>query len=386
MEVPIVISGGGIIGNYISLRLEKNNIKTVIVEKASGFLALDKGIRTVTLNEHSMQMLKNIGICPSIAQINSIDVLDGEGTGKIKFLAKDVGSENLSYVTYFNELQKLISDPCKERTFFNNEINSVQNLNTESDPEIMLKDGMIIKTNLIAGCDGRNSNIAKIASLTSSFDDYLQTALTFVVDIDNNSQGKAHQVFSEKGIFALMPLPEGRGEMNKCTVVWSIKNQVLGDEPVSEFVKNNISFFESKLNVSLKVKSEILSFKLSNHHFENYISGPVVLLGDAAHSIHPLAGQGINLGFADADVFCEEVISSYKKGIAFNEKSVLKRYEIRRKSMNFLMLKSMDFFVDLFGSENLYLRLIRNLGISSLNKSKFIKAFFIRHASGMNKF
>ena len=80
------------------------------------------------------------------------------------------------------------------------------------------------------------------------------------------------------------------------------------------------------------------------------------------------------------------MISSYKKGIAFNEKSVLKRYEIRRKSMNFLMLKSMDFFVDLFGSENLYLRLIRNLGISSLNKSKFVKAFFIRHASGMNKF
>ena len=159
MEVPIVISGGGIIGNYISLRLEKNNIKTVIVEKASSFTALDKGIRTVTLNEHSMQMLKNIGICPSIAQINSIDVLDGEGTGKIQFLAKDVGSENLSYVTYFNELQKLISDPCKERTFFNNEINSVQNLNTESDPEIMLKDGMTIKTNLIAGCDGRNSTL-----------------------------------------------------------------------------------------------------------------------------------------------------------------------------------------------------------------------------------
>ena len=103
MEAPIVISGGGIIGNYISLRLEKNNIKTVIVEKASSFKALDKGIRTVTLNEHSMQMLKNIGICPSIAQINSIDVLDGEGTGKIQFLAKDVGSENLSYVTYFNE-------------------------------------------------------------------------------------------------------------------------------------------------------------------------------------------------------------------------------------------------------------------------------------------
>ena len=172
MEVPIVISGGGIIGNYISHRLEKNNIKTIIVEKNDSFSALDKGIRTVTLNEHSMQMLKDIGICPSIAQINSIDVLDGEGTGQIQFLAQDMGTESLSYVTYFNELQKLISDPCKERTFFNNEIDSIQNLNTESDLNVMLKDGKAIKTNLIAGCDGRNSNVAKIASLTSSFDDY----------------------------------------------------------------------------------------------------------------------------------------------------------------------------------------------------------------------
>ena len=77
MEVPIVISGGGIIGNYISHRLEKNNIKTIIVEKNDSFSALDNGIRTVTLNEHSMQMLKDIVICPSIAQINSIDVFDG---------------------------------------------------------------------------------------------------------------------------------------------------------------------------------------------------------------------------------------------------------------------------------------------------------------------
>lgn len=385
MEAQIVISGGGIIGNYISLRLEKNNIKTILIEKADNFSALDKGIRTVTLNEQSMQMLKDMDIRPSFAQINSIDVLDGEGTGQIQFLAKDVGAENLSYVTYFNELQQLISNPCKERTLFKNEIDSIQSLNTESNSDITLKDGTTIRASLIAGCDGRNSNVAKISSLTSNTDDYLQTALTFIVEVDNNSEGSAHQVFSEKGIFALMPLPEHDGKLGRCTVVWSINNTILGNQPVSDYVANNISFFESKLNVSLKVESEILSFKLTKHHFENYISGSVVLLGDAAHSIHPLAGQGINLGFADADVFCEEIINSYRKGIAINEKTVLKRYEIRRKSMNLLMLKSMDFFVGLFGSESLYLRLIRNIGISSINKSKFMKAFFIRHASGINK-
>jgi 2-octaprenylphenol hydroxylase len=109
------------------------------------------------------------------------------------------------------------------------------------------------------------------------------------------------------------------------------------------------------------------------------------LIGDAAHSIHPLAGQGINLGFADADIFCEEVVGAYNKGIAINEASVLKKYEIRRKSMNLLMLKSMDFFVYFFNDNNSYIRLLRNWGLKTVNKTKFIKAFFTRHASGLNK-
>ena len=111
----------------------------------------------------------------------------------------------------------------------------------------------------------------------------------------------------------------------------------------------------------------------------------MVLIGDAAHSIHPLAGQGINLGFADADAFCEEIIKAYQSKINFDKNLVLKKYEIRRKDMNLLMLKSMDFFVDLFRSDNLYIRLLRNIGLSSVNKTNFIKRFFINHASGNNK-
>ena len=111
----------------------------------------------------------------------------------------------------------------------------------------------------------------------------------------------------------------------------------------------------------------------------------VVLVGDAAHSIHPLAGQGINLGFADADALCEEIISSYEKSMHIDQALTLKRYEIRRKNMNLLMLKSMDFFVNLFGSKNLYIKLLRNFGLSGVNKTQFLKKFFINHASGKNK-
>ena len=109
------------------------------------------------------------------------------------------------------------------------------------------------------------------------------------------------------------------------------------------------------------------------------------MLGDAAHSIHPLAGQGINLGFADADVFCEEVIKGFEKSVHLEKKLILKKYEIRRKNMNLIMLKSMDFFVTLFRSDNLYIKLLRNIGFSMVNKTQFLKRFFINHAAGKNR-
>ena len=382
MNTPITISGGGIIGNYISLRLKKNNINSIIVEKSEDSELPPGGIRTLTLNQQSLSMLQNVGIDPETALISKITVSDGEGTGRIQFSAEDIEEKNLSYVVMFNDLANMLMKAQKENTIFSNEVQSIQNFDNEIDSEVILKDGISIRTKIIAGCDGRNSNVAKIAALSGSFNEYKQTALTFVVSVQENTNENAYQVFSEKGIFALMPMPNNN---NKHTVVWSINDSEIKDTDINDYVDNYLSYFESKLNLNMSVESKILNFKLSNHHLDKYINGSLVLIGDAAHSIHPLAGQGINLGFADADIFCEEVINAYNKGFSINEKALLKRYEIRRKGMNLIMLKSMDFFVNFFNNENLYLRILRNWGLTTFNKSRFIKAFFIKHASGLNK-
>jgi 2-octaprenylphenol hydroxylase len=382
MDAPITISGGGIIGNYISLRLKKNNINSIIVEKSEDSELPPGGIRTLTLNKQSLSMLQNVGIDPETALISKIIVSDGEGTGRIQFSAEDIEEKNLSYVVMFNDLANMLMKAQKENTIFSNEVQSIQNFDNEIDSEVILKDGISIRTKIIAGCDGRNSNVAKIAALPGSFNEYKQTALTFVVSVKENTNENAYQVFSEKGIFALMPMPNNN---NKHTVVWSINDSEIKDTDINDYVDNYLSYFESKLNLNMSVESKILNFKLSNHHLDKYINGSLVLIGDAAHSIHPLAGQGINLGFADADIFCEEVINAYNKGFSINEKALLKRYEIRRRGMNLIMLKSMDFFVNFFNNENLYLRILRNWGLTSINKSRFIKAFFIKHASGLNK-
>ena len=384
MNPVVTISGGGIIGNYISSRLNNNNIETLVIEKSPADLSDKENIRTLTLNSYSKELLDDLGINIDYAEIKKINVFDGEGTGKIDFSSDEIHSENLSYVVYFNDLQLALKRKEKERTLFEEEIKRFKEDGVNNSCEILLSKDKKITSQFIAGCDGRNSNVAKLASLNPISSDYNQTAITFTAKSSLKDLTIAHQIFSERGIFAIMALPLTTEESTH-TIVWSVDNKRLQDQEIKEYVQKNISYFERKLKTEITLNSNIVSFNLSNHYFEEYISGSLVLIGDAAHSIHPLAGQGINLGFADADAFCEEIINTYESKINFDKKLALKKYEIRRKSMNLLMLKSMNFFVDLFKSDNLYIRLLRNIGLSGVNKTKFLKRFFINHASGKNK-
>ena len=384
MNPVVTVSGGGIIGNYISTRLSKNNIESVIVEKSKNKNVTNENIRTLTLNSFSKKLLDDIGINVPHAPIKEIRVFDGDGSGSIQFSSKEINEENLSYVVFFNDLQKKLQDQENHQVFFENQIEEIIQDNENNCSELKLSSKDKIKTKFVAGCDGRNSNVAKIAKLNEKKSSYNQTAITFTASCETKDVHLAHQIFSDKGIFAIMPLPKNHNKSTH-TIVWSVDNENLHDIDIKDYVKNNISYFEQKLSTRIKINSSILTFKLFSHHFENYISGHVVLVGDAAHSIHPLAGQGINLGLADADALCEEIISSYEKSINIDQALTLKRYEIRRKKMNLLMLKSMDFFVNLFGSKNLYIKLLRNFGLSRVNKTQFLKKFFINHSAGKNK-
>ena len=383
MNPVVTISGGGIIGNYISLRLNQSNIESVVIEKSKNKISANKNIRTVTLNPYSKKLLDDVGIKIPYAKIKKINVFDGEGKGSIDFSSDEINEENLSFVVYFNDLEEALKKNVLKTTFFETEIKNFKE-NNNGKCEITLSNDKPINSIFLAGCDGRNSNVAKLASLKPVTSNYEQTAITFTASANLKNPYTAYQIFSERGIFAIMPLPSST-DQSFYTIVWSVDNMQIEEQSIEDFIKENISYFEKKLKANIKVNSDILSFSLSNHHFENYVTGSLALIGDAAHSIHPLAGQGINLGFADADAFCEEITNAYQAKINIDKHLVLKRYEIRRKNMNLLMLKSMDFFVNLFKSNNLYIKLLRNFGLSRVNKTQFLKKFFINHASGKNK-
>ena len=382
MEHPVIISGGGIIGCYVHLRLKQAGILSQVIEKGSPLKVSSQNIRTISLNPSTYKLLLEIGIELESASVKTIKVSDGDSSGRIQFTADEVNEEALSHVAMFDELLEKIQDKALNAIKYESEITSISKLDTLT--KITLNNNSELQTSLLIGSDGRNSPVAKLSNFVSKTNDYKQTAFTFLAKekLDHNNS-TASQIFSNKGIFALMPIKHLNENM--FSVVWSVPNEILKDTNKDNFIAENIDAMTSKINSKITLESNIISFPLSNHHLDSYMKEGVVVVGDAAHSIHPLAGQGINLGFADADILCEEIIEAFKKGYSIGSYRVLKKYEIRRKSINEIMLKAMDGFIGLFGSNNIYIKVLRGLGLKFFNKISFMKVFFINHTSGSHK-
>ncbi|MDG1202795.1 MAG: FAD-dependent monooxygenase [SAR86 cluster bacterium] len=382
MEHPVIISGGGIIGCYVHLRLKQAGILSQVIEKGSPLKVSSQNIRTISLNPSTYKLLLEIGIELESASVKTIKVSDGDSSGRIQFTADEVNEEALSHVAMFDELLEKIQDKALNAIKYESKITSISKLDTLT--KITLNNNSELQTSLLIGSDGRNSPVAKLSNFVSKTNDYKQTAFTFLAkEKSDHNNSTASQIFSNKGIFALMPIKHLNENM--FSVVWSVPNELLKDTNKDNFIAENIDAMTSKINSKITLESNIISFPLSNHHLDSYMKEGVVVVGDAAHSIHPLAGQGINLGFADADILCEEIIEAFKKGYSIGSYRVLKKYEIRRKSINEIMLKAMDGFIGLFGSNNIYIKVLRGLGLKFFNKISFMKVFFINHASGSHK-
>ena len=254
MNPVVTISGGGIIGNYISSRLSKNNIESLIIERSKSQNVINENIRTLTLNSFSKKLLDDLGIKVPFAPIKEISVFDGDGSGSIHFSSKEINEENLSYVVFFNDLQEKLQDHRDHQVFFENQIEEIFQDNENNCSELKLSNQEKIKTKFIAGCDGRNSNVAKIAKLNEKKSSYNQTAITFTASCEIKDEYLAHQIFSDKGIFAIMPLPENNDKSTH-TIVWSVDNENLRDIEIKDYVKNNISYFEQKLSTKIDINS-----------------------------------------------------------------------------------------------------------------------------------
>ena len=381
MSQSVLISGGGIVGSFLGLELAAREIPFQVIEKKPFVSSEDDHIRSLTLNLSASERLEHLGITTNSSLIQRMKIFDGSGSGKLSFDCHEANIDYLAKVFNFNELREALIKKVKNSVSIGDEITSFKTI--ESGIQASLSNESTLDSNLLVIAEGRNSNLAKSIASENFSKDYEQIAKTFLVEIPELNSEEAVQVFYEKEIFALMPYKNGT-EINQFSVVWSMPKELALDLSL-ENLSTHIQKFEKKLSCKIKAISELLSFPLSAHHLDEYCDNGVCIIADAAHSIHPLAGQGINLGISDAIILAEEIERAINSDKDIGQLAFLKKYELRRKTLNASMIRGVDFLFNLFQQDNPYLRLGRNSGLKVVDKFSFLKKNFILHASGIHK-
>ena len=381
MSQSVLISGGGIVGSFLGLELAAREIPFKIIEKKPFASSGNDHIRSLTLNLSASERLDYLGVTTASSVIQRMKIFDGSGSGKLSFNCDEANIDYLAKVFSFNDLREALIKKVESSISIGDEITSFKSM--ESGIQASLSNGSTIETNLLVIAEGRNSTLAKSIASENFSKDYEQVAKTFLVEIPELNAEEAIQVFHEKEIFALMPYKNGT-EINQFSVVWSMPKELAYDL-TSDNLSTQLQKFEKKLSCKIQATSELLSFPLSAHHLDEYCDQGVCVIADAAHSIHPLAGQGINLGISDAIILAEEIERAINAEKDIGQLALLKKYELRRKTLNASMIRGVDFLFNLFQQDNPYLRLGRNSGLKVVDKLSFLKKNFILHASGIQK-
>ena len=381
MSQSVLISGGGIVGSFLGLELAAREIPFKIIEKKPFASSGNDHIRSLTLNLSASERLDYLGVTTASSFIQRMNIFDGSGSGKLSFNCDEANIDYLAKVFSFNDLREALIKKVESSISIGDEITSFKSM--ESGIQASLSNGSTLETNLLVIAEGRNSTLAKSIASENFSKDYEQVAKTFLVEIPELNAEEAIQVFHEKEIFALMPYKNGT-EINQFSVVWSMPKE-LAHDLTSDNLSTQLQKFEKKLSCKIQATSELLSFPLSAHHLDEYCDQGVCVIADAAHSIHPLAGQGINLGISDAIILAEEIERAINAEKDIGQLALLKKYELRRKTLNASMIRGVDFLFNLFQQDNPYLRLGRNSGLKVVDKLSFLKKNFILHASGIQK-
>lgn len=376
----IVIVGAGISGLITAIAFAKKSIKVLLLEKRSiNSPIIDQ--RATTLNSRSVEILNDIGIWQEISPyanlIKNILVVDNDSSDYLEFT--NSGDEKMGYVINNSRLREILKKIATDLDFLEIRYDaSIASVNSFDDySEIIFENGGVISANIVLACDGKFSFIKENFFRNKSERDYKQTALIFNINHSNDNFATAVENFSSLGPFAILPL-----NSNSSSVVWIMPHE-LADCYLS-FSKEKFAFLaKQKLEKFLDdivIEGELHSYNLTSHVADKYYHNKIALIADSAHSIHPLAGQGLNLGIRDISKIVDLV---YYHFITYSDYDVsFESYEKERKWDNFIMFKLMNGLNAIFINDFFIIKLARSKSLSLINQFSFIKKLFSKYAKG----
>ena len=397
MQADLIIVGAGMVGSTLALALEGSGLDILVLD-ASPLEAADfdpqGGFepRVSALSAASQRIFERLGAWPGmsarrVSPYTDMHVWDGSGTGQIHFSAATVHAEVLGHIVENRVVQDALLETMQRRGG-QRLLGAARLERLERTPQgwqLTLDDGRQLNAPLLVAADGANSAVRRLAGCETREWDYLHQAIVTSVRCSEPHQRTAWQRFTDDGPLAFLPL-ERDGDQHWCSIVWSVTEL----EARRLMALDDVAFraalgraFEQRLGEVEEVDPR-LCIPLRQRHAKRYVQLGLALIGDAAHTIHPLAGQGVNLGLLDAAVLAEVIEAAMARGERPEDIRVLSRFERRRMPHNLAMMAAMEGFERLFQADPLPLRWLRNTGLKAVQALPEAKALFVRQALGLS--
>lgn len=389
VDYDVVIIGGGMVGTTLACALGNSDFKVAIVETRPAEMEWPTesiGMRVSAITAASQQIFTNLGAWDTMVALRTspfreMQVWDAAGSGTVHFDSAEIAQDKLGHIIENRVIQAAMTQRIDD--FDNLELLCPELLETQDTSDklaqLQLKERGTITARLVVGADGANSRVRRHAKIETSGWAYHQSAVVTTIRTELPHQETAWQRFMPSGPLAFLPLNNGC-----CSIVWSTtpghaeELLAMSDEAFLTVLSHAS---EQRLGNVVEVGPRG-AFPLQRQHANTYIGNHIALIGDAAHTIHPLAGQGVNLGLLDAATLAEVLLDAGAKGKEIGMTHVLRRFERWRKGDNLIMMTAMDGFKKLFGSEAPPLKWLRNEGLSITNKLPLLKNQIMLHAMG----
>ncbi|MDX1677289.1 FAD-dependent oxidoreductase [Arsukibacterium sp.] len=389
-NTDVTIVGGGSAGLTLALLLARQNLRVVLVEK--GPPPVETGTspayqRVSALNMASRYLFEHLGIwqplLASAAAYTDMQVWEADSFARIGFSATEQQLEALGYICDNEHIRQLLHRQLQQCSnvscYFDVAITQLKQ--GERDVMLQLDNSELILSRLLVGADGVNSFVRQHMQLPLTHWDYQHTAIVAKIRCTLPHQLTARQVFLADGPLALLPLPEP----DVCSIVWSAET----DQASRLLALDDNAFTQALCAASqavlgpVELVSERQAFGLTMRYASCWQRGRVVLVADAAHSIHPLAGQGMNLGLMDVAALAQLIGAQHEAGDDIAATAMLRRYERWRKAEAQSMIVAMEAFKRGFGARPAPLKLLRGAGLVAVDKLPWLKHYLMAHALGL---